>query len=131
MGLERRNGGLYYYRKRRVGRSVRSEYVGGGMLAEFAARLDEEDRDEARQQAAAVKAEWDAKRAALDAEEARVAGYLHAIDRTVSQALEAAGYHRPSRRLQWMKRQGRSPSPERNDHEPAPGSLLTELPFDR
>src|SRR5262249_4786221 len=56
-----------------------------------------------------VKAEWDAKRAALDAEEARIAEYLHAIDYTVSQALEAAGYHRPSRRLQWRKRHGPRP----------------------
>jgi hypothetical protein len=100
---------LYYYRKRRVGRSIKSEYVGADMLAEFAARLDEEDRDEARQQSAAVKAEWNAKRAALDAEEARIVGYLHAIDSTVSQALEAAGYHRPGRRLQWMQRHGPRP----------------------
>ena len=38
MGLERGNGGLSYYHKRRVGRSVRSEYVGSGVLAEFAAK---------------------------------------------------------------------------------------------
>ena len=109
MGLELRDGGLYYYRKRRVGRRVKSEYVGSGMLAVLAARLDEETRDEAREQATAVKAEWEAKREAMDAEEARIAEYLHAVDRAVSQALEAAGYHRPSRRLQWMKR-----------HEPRP-----------
>jgi hypothetical protein len=104
MGLERRNGGLYYYRKRRVGSSVKSEYVGSGMLAALAAMLDEEARDEARELAAAAKAKWEAERAEMDAREARITGYLHAIDKAVSRALEATGYHRPSRRHQWMKR---------------------------
>jgi hypothetical protein len=40
MGWEKRGNGLYYYRKRREGGQVVSEYVGSGELAELAARLD-------------------------------------------------------------------------------------------
>jgi hypothetical protein len=106
MGLELRHGRLYYYRKRRDGNRVESEYVGGGMLAELAATLDHEAREEARGRAAAVEAEWQARRAEMDAEEARIAGYLHAVDTAVGRALEAAGFHRPSRKLQWIRHRG-------------------------
>lgn len=47
MGWESRGGRDYYYRKRRRGGRVVSEYVGAGDFATLAALLDEEDRDEA------------------------------------------------------------------------------------
>ena len=40
MGLERRGGGSYYYRKVRRGDRVVSEYVGGGPSAPLMARMD-------------------------------------------------------------------------------------------
>ena len=40
MGWEQRGTGRYFYRKRRQGRRVVSEYVGTGELAELAAALD-------------------------------------------------------------------------------------------
>lgn len=40
MGWETRGNGRYYYRKRRVGDSVVSEYVGRGPFAELEAALD-------------------------------------------------------------------------------------------
>lgn len=40
MGWEKRGDGLYYYRKKRVGDRVLSEYVGTGLLAEAIADLD-------------------------------------------------------------------------------------------
>ncbi len=51
MAWETRGGRRYYYRKRRVGRHVVSEYVGAGFLAEMAAAQDEETRESARRQA--------------------------------------------------------------------------------
>lgn len=44
----RERGGDYYYRKKRVGQSVVSEYVGGGLTAQMAALLDAEERNENR-----------------------------------------------------------------------------------
>lgn len=38
MGLEHRNGRVYFYRSRRVGKLVRREYVAGGHLAALIAR---------------------------------------------------------------------------------------------
>ncbi len=45
MAWEQRNNRRYYYRKRRVGRRVVSEYVGSGELAEMAAALRALERD--------------------------------------------------------------------------------------
>jgi hypothetical protein len=106
MGLERRHGRLYYYRKIREGRRVKSEYAGAGIYGQFESMMDKK----AAHERAAVKAEWDAKQAEMEAEEAGIVGYLEVVDKAVNQALERAGYHRPSRKLQWMKHLGpRSP----------------------
>lgn len=45
MGLEHRDGRVYYYRSRRVGGRVRREYVGAGEAAVMFARWDKLDRD--------------------------------------------------------------------------------------
>ena len=45
MAWEERNGKRYYYRKRRVGKTVLSEYVGAGIGAEATATLDQIDRE--------------------------------------------------------------------------------------
>lgn len=99
MGLETYHGKTYYYKKIREGDRVRSEYIAGGDMAICCARLDAERR----RKAAALKAELEARRAELDAEEGRIVDYLAAVDRAVCQALQAAGYHRPSRKLGWMR----------------------------
>jgi hypothetical protein len=107
MGLESRGGQInYYYRKRRIGNRVTSEYVGCGELAALAWLLDAEDREEA----AGVKAHWQTERAEMEADESRVVAHLQAVERAVSQALESAGYHRPSRKLMWLKKRGRRQS---------------------
>jgi hypothetical protein len=47
MAWEDRNGTRYYYRKRREGGRVVSEYVGKGYAGELAQMFDGEDRQEA------------------------------------------------------------------------------------
>ena len=44
MGLEKRNGCVYYYKSRRDGKKVRKVYLGAGDFAHLAAKLDEAER---------------------------------------------------------------------------------------
>jgi hypothetical protein len=48
MGWEERNGNKYYYRKRRIGQTVVSEYVGKGFLAEMISQDDTSARNKKR-----------------------------------------------------------------------------------
>jgi len=45
MPWEKRRNRAYYYRKKRVGQRVISEYVGRGEYAEFIARIEAQDRE--------------------------------------------------------------------------------------
>jgi len=103
MGLETYHGKIYYYAKEWNGGRVKSRYGAFGDMALLFAVLDEDRREEARAEAEAERAEL----AKLDAEEARIADYLEKTDRAVSEALERAGYHRPSRKLEWMRCHGK------------------------
>src|SRR4051794_14111716 len=90
----------YYYHSIREGDRVQSQYVGSGDLAIFAAALDEKRREEEHAESEA----WKAEREALEADERVVARYLEVAGGAVSEAMEAAGYHRPSRHQRWVKR---------------------------
>lgn len=57
MGWEHRNGHRYYYRKRRVGGHVISEYLGAGEWVEAIADLTRLDRIERAEERAAQHAE--------------------------------------------------------------------------
>jgi hypothetical protein len=46
MGWENRNGKRFYYRKRRQGRRVISEYIGSGPIAEFMATIVQRERQD-------------------------------------------------------------------------------------
>lgn len=98
MGWEERGNRSYYYRKRRIGDQVRSEYMGRGELGDLCAA---EDRLERR----ARKAERDALRAAQQAEaevDRRLAAHEQQLRALTEAALAAAGFRK--HRGQWRKR---------------------------
>ena len=97
MAWEDRNGRQYYYRKRREGKRVISEYVGPGLIGALCENLDTldwADRAKAREAMREQKANA-----------ARIDGKISEIEKftkTMTQAvLLVSGYHAPKR--QWRK----------------------------
>ena len=108
MGLETYHGKIYYYAKEWNGGRVKSRYVAFGDMALLFAAADRMIREEQAEEAEAERSQL----AELDAEEARIASCLEAVDCAVSEALRAAGYHRPSRKLEWMRCHGKRKTPK-------------------
>jgi hypothetical protein len=95
--------GRYYYRSRREGRRVVREYIGSGELAEIAARYDELDRQEKREEALALRqAKEDLAR--LDA---AMRESWTSVETVARAALLAAGY-RQHKRGEWRKPRGKA-----------------------
>jgi hypothetical protein len=95
---EDRNGNSYYYRKRREGKRVVSDYVGNGFLGQLAEAVDIDERYEEnlartnfRKQKRNVKL--------IDEQVREVEKYIRAVTRAV---LLLSGYH--SHKRQWRKR---------------------------
>ena len=110
MGWEQRNGQSYYYRKKRVGERILSEYVGRGVFAEICAETDRNQRRE-------LQDRRDAHSATLQAE-AEVERSLAEMETTVAAitdiTLHAAGYHKY--KGQWRKkRHEKETSQEKNE----------------
>lgn len=105
MALRFINNRPYYYRGIREGGRVRTEYVARGDMALFLAAVDAEGRADAEDDERLERQAWDAERGALEAEERLVAGYVEAIDGAAGEALQDAGYHRPSRHRRWARKQ--------------------------
>ncbi len=100
MAWERRErGGLYYTRSRKVDGEVVREYIGSGLLGQFAAMEDERQREEKRQRAAFEREEWERLEEAL----APVEELDEAAEVLARAALIAGGYHR-HKRGEWRKR---------------------------
>ena len=98
MGWEDRDGRRYYYRKRREGERVVSEYVGHGELAQLLAQQDAEKR-------AADHVANEVARAEQDAEseiERRLDQTTVLVDALTEGALRAAGLH--YHRGEWRRR---------------------------
>lgn len=98
MAWEERNGRRYYYRKRRIGKTVVSEYVGSGWVGEAAAALDELDqaRRKSEQQA---QQQVRSQHMKVESDVERLQDYTRALTRA---ALILAGYH--PHKGQWRKR---------------------------
>lgn len=102
MGLETRGGRSYYYRKRRIGDRVVSEYVGAGETARLIAVLEDLERDREDLRRHDEKAETDHVDAMIAAQQRY--GDLTAELATVAFLL--AGYH--MHHGQWRKERDRN-----------------------
>jgi hypothetical protein len=89
----RERGGLYYTRSREVNGRVVREYVGGGALGEFAARVDAEDRRRREEVAAA----WREERERLEGLTSLVDEFCQEAETIARAALLAAGLRRHNR----------------------------------
>jgi hypothetical protein len=98
MGIENRKGKLYYYRKKRDGNRVISEYVGGDVISISAYQTEKKQQEREKAERAEAKmslAEIDAQIDLLSKE----------TDRLVSEWLISQGFHQHKR--QWrLKRNG-------------------------
>lgn len=98
MGWETRGGQSYFYRKRRDGGRVTSEYVGAGALAHGAALVDREEKERAEQ------ARRDARRERAEAvvAGAKVEAICDLITTLCEAELLALGFRQHKR--QWRKK---------------------------
>ena len=95
----RERGGLYFTRSRKEGGRVVREYVGGGVLGELAARMDELKRLEREEEAAACKEE----RERLDGLDGLLDEFCEDVETVTRAVLLAAGFRR-HKRGEWRKR---------------------------
>jgi hypothetical protein len=103
MAWEDRNGRKYYYRKRREGKRVISEYVGTGLAGEIAEIFDIESKHENNYKRAVFQGQKES--AQVMAEQVRqIETFTRAMTRAM---LLMSGYHAHKR--QWRKyRNGRN-----------------------
>ncbi len=102
MAIEYRRGQPYYYRKKRSGERVVSEYVCGGALAVGVAELAEDDRIERD----AATDHWRAEQKRLEDEDRAFADDFDRVEAQVREILTSAGYHQPKGR--WRKRRAQA-----------------------
>jgi len=101
VGLEKRNGHVYYYKSRRDGEKVRKVYVGAGDFAHLAAKLDEAERLRRRKEEAAHCRE---ERERLERSAAFLQELEEAAEVLVRAHLLASGYHK--HKGQWRRQRG-------------------------
>lgn len=100
MGWETRGKQRVYYRKRRIGDSVRSEYVGAGYSAELMAQLDAHER----QQAEVCRRAFEEIQRREDAIDRQIDSIGEQLQQLVDATLLVSGYHQ--HRRQWRKQRG-------------------------
>jgi len=98
MGWEKRRGRKYFYRKRRIGGRVVSQYLGAGPAAEAAAAIDELERLAREEQRELLRQERERQRA-IDEKADRA---CHLIRNLIYAALLLNGYH--THHGEWRKR---------------------------
>jgi hypothetical protein len=94
--------GRYYTRSRRENGRVVREYVGGGMVGQLAAQLDDLERQKREIEGAARRAEQEEVEA-LDAQLSELDELVELVARA---ALAAAGYEQ-HKRGEWRKKRGK------------------------
>ena len=99
MAIEaRRNGNLYYYKKRRERDRVVSEYVGGGLVLDIEQKRAEIERE--RKQANRERLE--AQRMSMADIDKALDGFSNMVDSLVEAHLISLGFHQHKR--QWRKK---------------------------
>lgn len=109
MAWETRNGNRYYYRKRREGGRVVSQYVGAGELAAALAYLEDASSKQRRALAQREAALFETERQRWRGVETLAHELEDAVRTLVREALTAAGYHQ--HKGQWRKRRMTTPDP--------------------
>lgn len=89
MGWEKRGNSKYYYRKRRNGSRVVSEYIGTGLPAYLSMELDREEKMEATYKREKLRA-YKREALAIDQE---VLNYTRAVNGVLRALLLMSGYH--------------------------------------
>jgi hypothetical protein len=97
MGWEKRNGRMYYYRKRREGNRVVSEYIGAGLAGQLAEIFDVEHREEVTYK----RTELRAQKTQAQVSDSRVSEMEKYTQTIMRACLLLGGYHTHKR--QWRK----------------------------
>jgi hypothetical protein len=98
MGWKQIGNHCYYYRSKREGGRVVSEYVGRGELAALTAQVEQIDRHNREEQ----RAEEQDEREADEREEREFAAWFDGIETLATGAMLAAGFHK--HHGQWRRR---------------------------
>jgi hypothetical protein len=99
MGIERRGGGIYYYKKVRVGSRVESRYAGSGLAVFDICRCENAVREESRK----AKEVGRKIQTEIDDLTRLVAAISGHVDEILADTLQDAGYHR-HKRGEWRKK---------------------------
>jgi hypothetical protein len=97
MGWEYRGNRLYYYRKKREGRHVVSEYIGAGMAAYLMVELDNEDHLERKYNAV----QWKKQRSEIEKIDHDVDHLEKTINAFVRAKFLTSGFH--AHKGQWRQ----------------------------
>ncbi len=100
MAWEYRGSSSYYYRKKRIGKKVVSEYIGKGPLVEEMARADTEEREKSKQDDEKQKLMQD--RDVMDSLSFQADQADSMIRRIVNGVLIISGYHK--HKGQWRRK---------------------------
>lgn len=98
MAWEQRNGSSYYYRKERSGKSVKSVYVGTGLIANLAANLDSSENAKKEAERVAFRREVELQNAI----DSRIDEVCRMTEMLMRAALIASGFH--LHKGQWRRR---------------------------
>lgn len=99
MGIEqRRNGKLYYYKKKRVGNRVISEYVGGGLVVDLAQKRAEIERGQKQSERELQRIE----RMSMAEIDKQIDDFSRIVDTLMQGELISKGFHQHKR--QWRRR---------------------------
>jgi hypothetical protein len=104
MGIEARNknGNLYYYKKRRVGSKVISEYQGGGEIVPILQHIEARERAEKEAERERLRVE----RMSMAEIDKQIDDFSQMVDTLVAAELLSLGYHQHKR--QWRRRRNAS-----------------------